>query len=775
MARRRRASKAKPARGRPAAPSGDPSTADRLRPWVLGAACALFVAQPLSANESAVSRGDGLPIVMLWIALALFWTLGAIGHRRFPVRFGWTDAAVIILVVLHAIAAVRAAPDGSPRAAVNALWVWVGFGLSFLLARQSIVGGREARAVAAVMVALAVALAGHGLYQYFHELPVSRAQYERDPDTALAKAGVWSEPGSPERELFEKRLYSSEPFATFNLANSLAGYLAPWLVVALGIGFSSLRNRQPDVRSSLSRFLRVLPAAACIALTLFLTKSRTAWLATALGLLLLVVPLLWSFFRRAPARRVGWNLPIAVAISAGILLAVIVAAMATAGLDVQVFTEASLSAGYRIQYWQATLQMIADHPLAGCGPGQFQNTYTTYKLPWASEEIADPHNFLLEVWATAGTPALLALVAVLGCFGWAISRHGRSSPHAEEQPTPTASAAPADATAHVLGGAAFGFLLSGPLGLISSAPPSTVVRVLGLPLAATLLLGLPLAAGSVAMLAGWIKRGRLPAALPVIGVVVLLANLLAAGGIGFPGVAGTLWLLMALSLNMAENNRPRTASPRVAWAVLAAAIALAVACYLTAYGRVVPCRAKIRLAYEEQTQAAEHARRGEHRLAWRAGQRAEEHLLAAAAADPLAAEPWRHLATLALLRWQREPSPEGFERFESCIEKALELDPKSASTWHAFGERQMEAFRLTGGEDHVQKAVAAYRRGVKLYPNIAIYHADLAVALQAAGDTGGFRREAERALWLDEVTPHADKKLPDELRNRLSRSVYSKQ
>ena len=60
--------------------------------------------------------------------------------------------------------------------------------------------------------------------------------------------------------------------------------------------------------------------------------------------------------------------------------------------------------------------MIADRPWLGCGPGNFQDVYTQYKLPEASEEVADPHDFLFEVWATAGTPALLALLGVLGLF-----------------------------------------------------------------------------------------------------------------------------------------------------------------------------------------------------------------------------------------------------------------------------------------------------------------------------------------------------------------------
>ena len=66
--------------------------------------------------------------------------------------------------------------------------------------------------------------------------------------------------------------------------------------------------------------------------------------------------------------------------------------------------------------------MIADHPWPGCGPGNFQEVYTEYKLPKASEEIADPHNFLLEIWATAGTPAALAFLGVLGCFAWSTLR-----------------------------------------------------------------------------------------------------------------------------------------------------------------------------------------------------------------------------------------------------------------------------------------------------------------------------------------------------------------
>ncbi len=97
---------------------------------------------------------------------------------------------------------------------------------------------------------------------------------------------------------------------------------------------------------------------------------------------------------------------------------------------------------------------------------------------------------------------------------------------------------------YVLLGGLVGFLLSLPLGMLSAAPPGV----------APVLLGLPLAAATIAVLLGWIREGQLPRWLPAVGVAVLLIDLSAAGGIGFPGVAGTFWLLLALGL---QHEPPR--------------------------------------------------------------------------------------------------------------------------------------------------------------------------------------------------------------------------
>ncbi|MDY0168170.1 MAG: O-antigen ligase family protein [Thermoguttaceae bacterium] len=699
------------------------------RAWLLAGLVALFVARPLFPTEAA-NYGDGLPVVMLWIALAVLWLLAAVGQPQWKVRFGWTDTAVCVLVGWHTVAGVAAAFSGSPRPAVNMTWEWIGMGLSFLLARQLIVTRREARAVMAVMASLAVALAGYGLYQYAVELPAMRAAYEADPAAALRNADLWVEPGSPQAKLFEDRLQGTEPIAAFALTNSLAGYLAPWLIVLLGIAFVG----GPTARRMVLAFLCAAPVAAC----LVLTKGRSAYAASAFGLLLL-----WWTARQGRTKRLGWRLPLL----AGVLLAVALGgAILTGGLDRKVATEAGKSLGYRVQYWQSTLRMIADRPLLGCGPGNYQFEYTRYKLPEASEEVADPHNFPLEIWSTAGTPALLALVFALGAFFRRTPLRRADNELAHSVKSSSADAAPDDAAWFALAGGAAGFLLAIPLGLMSWAPPGLMATAIGLPLAAV----------AMGLLSGWVRHGRLPPALPAVGAVVLLVHLLAAGALGFPGVAGTLWLLLAVGL---QGDEPKAAPRTAAFGTLALALSLAVACHQTAYAPVLQSRHALQAARD-----AVSAGRIEE---------AERWLQAAAEADPLAAEPWRDLAALAMQIWEQTGNPQSIELFRHADAATTQREPNSAAAWFTSGQWQLRAYRVGGAAGDAEGAVASYRRSVDLYPNSSLYRAELAQAYDAVGDAKGFEREAAESLRLDQLTPHADKKLPGEMREGFQRRLES--
>ncbi len=695
------------------------------RAWLLAGLVALFVARLLFPTESAV-YGDGMPVVMLWIALAVLWLLGAIGRPNWEVRFGWVDTVVCALIAWHTLTGVVAAFAGSPRPAVNMTWEWLGMGLSFLLARQLVRTQREARAVMAVMAALAVALAGHGLYQYVVEIPAMRAAYAADPAAALREAELGFEPGTPQAKVFEDRLQGTEPMATFALTNSLAGYLAPWLVVLLG----AVLLGAPTRKAVLFGLLCVVPVAVC----LVLTKSRSAYAAVAVGLVLLG-GLAWHGRR---GRRVRWKW----AIAAGSVLVVAVGlAAATGGLDRKVATEAGKSLGYRVQYWQSTLRMIAERPILGRGPGNYQFEYTRYKLPEASEEVADPHNFLLEMWATAGTPAAVALVVVLGGFFW---RMGVVMQAGGEDLAPLTMRAEEDADAAwfaVAGGAA-GFLLAVPLGLLSWAPPGL----------APILLGMPLAALAMVALLGWIRNGRMPQWLPAVGVVVLLVHLLAAGALGFPGVSGTLWLLLAVGL---AGDAPRDMPRAAAFAALTLALIAALVCHQTAYEPVLQSRRAMQ-------EAREAAGAGQ-------GEQVETWLRAAAAADPMAADPWRDLAAFMLQAWEQTGSVQALEKFREADAAVVQREPNSATAWRTSGDWRLRVYERTGSPEDAERAVAAHERAVALYPGSGQHHARLALAYRAAGKMALFRQEAAEALRLDGITPHADKKLPDAIREELKR------
>jgi O-antigen ligase/polysaccharide polymerase Wzy-like membrane protein len=415
-----------------------------------------------------------------------------------------------------------------------------------------------------------------------------------------------------------------------------------------------------------------------------------------------------------------------------------------------VLTETSKSLGYRLQYWQATMSMITRHPWLGVGPGNFQDYYTQFKLPQASEEIRDPHNFLLEVWATAGTFALIALGEVLGGLAWRTWRAGAAPPGNGDSP-----AEPGESARNVkfmmAGGAAglmLAFLVGPTVGLVFSEE--------------ALLAGLLVGGAVVAILWPWVVQGSLPRRLPALGVLVLAIHLLAAGGIAYPGVAGTFWILMALALNQTEpepaaqepNALRRRVAPVPALALAVACVAC-VACYFLAYRPVLRCHAAMSKGNEARDHNLQPAMAG---LLW----------LEAAEADPLSPEPWSAIAELDVAQLKEKTAGvESHQQFVQAAERILELRPHSSAAWRQEGHWFMQLHEAHPDAQSAASAAECFLRAVELYPNFAALRGEYAMALHVTGKSAAARRQAEMAMELDRETPHADKKLPPQLRNRL--------
>ena len=306
---------------------------------------------------------------------------------------------------------------------------------------------------------------------------------------------------------------------------------------------------------------------------MLLTKSRSAYLGLAAALAVLA----WRERRRVSARRLA-----AGAIAGLVVVSALVAAgVATGRLDRQVLTESTKSLGYRAEYWIGAWGVITDGPrtwLTGHGPGNFSGPYVRHKLARSSEEIIDPHNLVLEVWAASGVVAALALVAALGLalretLGPARSpeespaperRKGRRSPADPEIGRRAGIGRAAEATG-LAGGLRGRGLARWPRSWGLSIPFAGDLFfrwvILGAAWAGAVALGLPL----------WRRR---PIAASGLGAAVLgvSINLLAAGGIGIPAVALALWTAVALGLNLREDRdcgRLRVAGGRLLAFVLA--------------------------------------------------------------------------------------------------------------------------------------------------------------------------------------------------------------
>jgi O-antigen ligase len=537
---------------------------------------------------------------------------------------------------------------------------------------------------------------------------------------------------------------STEPIGPFALTNSLAGYLAPTLILVLGLARQMGRTM---VRQRMWQGILVMALAALVAALLLacfvLTKSRAAYLATAMGVLALAAT------RAIPRRWWRWCGAAAAVLALGVLLLA-----SLGGLDRQVLTEAPKSLLYRMQYWQASWGMIAEHPWFGCGPGNFKDAYTQYKLPEASETVADPHNFLVEIAATAGIPvALLSLMAAAAVI-WQVRRTQRETrgdePVVQTAPASDADDSPDDASLvrTVYVGGLAGCLLAYPAGWAGGQTPDL----------AMLWTLVPVFLVTLWLLHPWVVRGRLPATTLLIAVGTLLVNLLAAGGIAFPGVAGLLWLLVALALNAAETGSGDVTSdtwlspvgPVVNRGVIAGAAAAAVA--LVALGYVTLYRPVL----AGQIFAAQLADALEGRM------NATQITAAcrqAAQADPWWAEPYERWAAIAHQQWLAHPTPERLDEFNQAVAGARERNRWSSSLARSEGDWLLAMYHGSRQVQLLQRAAEAYTRAVALYPNSGTLRAQLAWTWYLLGDRQQAAALAAEALQLDEQMPHEELKL----------------
>ncbi len=709
------------------------------------AAPLLLIPTLLLPPEGAQRSGDAFPLVFGWIVFAGAGFIAAASPGR---KGRLADLAVLLLLIWAGLSwlHLKAAHTGNLLHAANGFWTFALMPLVYFALRA--VPNRFRRAAETLLMAVIVGAAlfesAVSLYDYFVTAPSVRAQFLENPEQLLRESGLNIEKGTPEYDLFVKRvLDSSEPIGTFGLTNTLAGLLAPVLVLLAALLLTGALSRGGGTsrRSARLSWITVAAVFLILGLTLILTKSRAGYLALLAGAA--AVPFSVRGPRRAaigsrirgsePGRKRKALLISGAVIAVGVMLAA--AAFRMGFLDREVFSEAKKSLGYRLDYWTASSRMIADHPLFGIGPGNFQNTYPRYILPTASETIADPHNFAFEYAVLFGIPALGCFLLFLGSVLGALRKqipYEEISGESEKPPF-----------VPVLFLFAGGYLLYTVLNFLTSAP-SRLPLLLGM---APVFLALAFPAALLGA-----RLSRLPSPALAVAAGAALLNLSAAGGIGYPPAALMIWIPAAVILSRAEPPADEVKPSPARRLLVTAAWILLFALYLgTGFYPILtektllprldgmpPGEAEIAL-----THAADGAGRRSIPIRWA-------------------------LCTMAMYDEGYLPSPERESAWRAAREELYRTAPENPSVRGEMADEEFTLYEATGNRLFLDAACASYEEAARLYPTNALYHAAWAMALHAAGETEKAQDEKAEALRLDALTPHEDRKIPEELKSLLT-------
>jgi len=360
----------------------------------------------------------------LLIFAFVFWLLWGIFTGRLAYRFTGIE---IGLAVFGVAAVISACGASDKRTAISQVVTLLGPICAALLLTQILDRPGKVRLVLMVIVGLGILSAYQCAEQLFISNTITIEQYEKDPQALLQPFGI--ETGTFQHFLFEHRLYSRGVRGFFTTSNSAASFAL--LACAAGAILLIRRLQDCKAREVAARYgLFAALATILVATGLFLTQSKGGILAFLAGLTL--CGLLTGLDHWFPARKQR-------ILTIVVPLVLLFAAGAGYGIVNYGMKHGRLPGGnsmlVRWQYWAASAQMIADHPLTGVGPGNFSDYYSRYKPAPALESVADPHNFLLSLMAQYGPLGLIGFLAmVLVPLGRAIRTPATAVPTPRTQP-----------------------------------------------------------------------------------------------------------------------------------------------------------------------------------------------------------------------------------------------------------------------------------------------------------------------------------------------------
>ncbi len=287
---------------------------------------------------------------------------------------------------------------------------WIGSAMLALSAFHLAQHERPRRYIVAALVALLVPWTIDSVMYVYHEIPMTIRHFYNHEDEFLRSRG-W-ERGSPQHELYIRRLESPDAVGVIGLSNVFGSMAAALTVLAAAAAACSLRH------GCGARSLVAGIAAVAGLVTVCLTHSKGAAVTVAAVVALLLFGLRWR--RWLPAAAIA------------LVVLAFAAVLVRGAVGPPDSHTGERSVLFRYQYWQATTRAIAEQPtVAGLGVAGFGRAYLRHKSPLNPEEVTSAHSVFVDYIAMLGIGGL-AWTGLLLAGLWQAGRNVATDPPTQE-------------------------------------------------------------------------------------------------------------------------------------------------------------------------------------------------------------------------------------------------------------------------------------------------------------------------------------------------------
>ncbi|MFZ0033760.1 MAG: O-antigen ligase family protein [Sedimentisphaerales bacterium] len=377
--------------------------------YILFAFCLCVIALRATLAESpdpqSIKLQTGFSSVICTLVISAFllvlfvvWLLWSLYSSKFVYRFGLLEIGLFLFIMAALISSAFAS---NKRAAITDSVTLIAPMIMSLLLIQVLDSQEKINLLFITIIAVGIINAYQCAEQFFDINQADIKLYEQSPRSFLESLGI--EPGSFDQWHFEQRLYSKDVNGFFATGNSAGSFMMLAIFASLALLVAVIKGK----KLSENALTWIIVAALAVGIITFgqaLTHSKGAICATIVAGVLFVIYLFFKNWLR--------RFKTAVVISCTILTLAGGWAITSYGLS-----KGTLPGGksmlVRWQYWTGAAKMIAEHPFAGVGPGNFANFYTHYKPAAALETVVDPHNFPLSILAQYGPLGLISFLTII--------------------------------------------------------------------------------------------------------------------------------------------------------------------------------------------------------------------------------------------------------------------------------------------------------------------------------------------------------------------------